>query len=1230
MGRPERRLDPDAGPLQRFAYELRQLRQGAGGISYRQLARQAHYSATALSEAAGGEALPSLAVTLAYVEACGGSRDEWEARWRAVATQLEPGDDGTEATDTTAPYLGLATFQPEDASRYFGRQQLIGELLTRLAAKRFLAVFGASGSGKSSLLRAGLLPAVWAGRLPGSQQWETVLFTPGRHPLEETAIHVAALRGISPGSLHADLAANPGSLDLAIRQALANRSPATQLLLIVDQFEEVFTLCADEQERTAFVAALLGSVADSGRTRVVLGIRADFYSRCADYPALVTALRDAQVLIGPMTSDELRDVIIEPACAEGLRVEPALVATVVADVAGRPGALPLLSHALLETWQHRRGATMTLAGYEAAGEIRRAIGQTAERVFGQLSPEQQDIAKNVFLRLTALGEGTEDTSRRADRSELLTAADPATVQPVLDRLAHARLITLGTDSVEIAHEALIREWPRLRQWLTDDRDTLRLHRRLTEAATEWKDNGRDQEFLYRGTRLAAWLDRPQERLNQLERDFLKASSQFTARERSVARRRVRVGVSALALALILISALAVATVAQRNEAREQRDLALARQLATSAAAQLPIDPELSLLLARQAYAIRPIGEAEAVLRQATAESRVRRTLYGHEGPVNALAYSTDGQRIASAGEDGTVRIWVDKPGVLRHDGPVRDVAFSPDGRQLVTGTAEGTVWIWDTASETTLAVLRGHEGRVNSVAVSQDGQWVVSGGDDGTVRIWDVARKIPLAVLGGGDRPVSSVAFAPGGQRVATTGAFTLHVWEWAGEARLVLHRDHENPVEGVAFSPDGTRVATASTDGIVRIWTTAGGEDPVLLRGHLRVLGDIAFSRDGRRLASASDDGTARVWDLAGHDKPVVLRGHKGPVRGVAFHPDGQRVASTGHDGTVRIWDLTTGLDARVLHGHERSVGGVTLSPDARRLASASDDGTVRIWDLAGTRDPVVLRGHQAPVYVAVFSPDGRRVASTSDDGTLRVWDLSSGDAVVLRQERSVFDAAFSPDGQWLASAGGDSVVRVWDLTGPPAARELRGHTDRIYEVTFSPDGRWVASSSDDGTVRAWDLTGGSEPVLLAGHRGPVGGVAFSPDGRHVASAGHDGTARIWDLGRKTERIVLRGHEEPVNTVAFSPDGRHIVTGSGDATVRIWNSASSAPLVVFPGHDAAVYAAVFDPDGQQVISAGEDATIRLWRCEVCGPIEEVLALAEQRSTRTLTPDERAMFLPHS
>jgi transcriptional regulator with XRE-family HTH domain len=452
MGRPERPLDPEAGPLQRFAFELRQLRKAAG-LNYRHLARRAHYSSTTLSEAAGGERLPTLEVTLAYAEACGGDRQEWKARWQAVATHLAPPPEetveaGTQASDAAAaPYLGLVAFQPEDTERFFGREQLVAELVSRLCQGRFLAVFGASGSGKSSLLRAGLLPAVGDGRLPHSEQWATVLFTPGEHPLEELAIHLGAVQGIAPGSLHTDLAADPASFHLAVRQALLSKGEGAQLLLVVDQFEEVFTLCQERDERTGFIDALLGAVqrADS-RTKVVLGTRADFYARCAEHPGLVGALRDAQVLIGPMNQDELRSVIVEPAAGAGLAVEPELTATILADMEGEPGALPLLSHALLETWRRRQGQRLTLAGYQAAGGVRGAIAQTAEKVYGPLDASQQQTARSIFLRLTALGEGTEDTRRRVARSEFGAAADPIQATVVLEHLAQARLITLGGDS----------------------------------------------------------------------------------------------------------------------------------------------------------------------------------------------------------------------------------------------------------------------------------------------------------------------------------------------------------------------------------------------------------------------------------------------------------------------------------------------------------------------------------------------------------------------------------------------------------------------------------------------------------------------------------------------------------------------------------------------------------------------------------------------------------------
>lgn len=409
MGRPERPIDPAAGPLQQLAYDLRQLRQAAGKPSYRQLSRRAQYSVTALSEAAGGEVFPTWEVTLAYVLACGGDREEWEARWQATTQQLVAGGqrslDGqaqevTEEQD--APYLGLVAFQPDDADRFFGRQKLIDDLLCRLGEEPFLAIFGPSGSGKSSLLRGGLIPAVRAGGVSGVQDWSIILLTPGEHPLQELAVHLAAEARIPAGSLRADLEADPASVGLVVRQVLLTKAPQTRLLIVVDQFEEVFTLCQDECERARFIDALLAASGGSeNRVTVVLGVRADFYSRCAEHAGLVAALQDAQVLLTPMQPDDLRVVITQPATKTGFSVEPALVATILADVVGRPGALPLLSHALLETWRRRQGRRLTLAGYQAAGRVQGAITQTAEQAYAGFDAGQQRIARGVFLRLTA-------------------------------------------------------------------------------------------------------------------------------------------------------------------------------------------------------------------------------------------------------------------------------------------------------------------------------------------------------------------------------------------------------------------------------------------------------------------------------------------------------------------------------------------------------------------------------------------------------------------------------------------------------------------------------------------------------------------------------------------------------------------------------------------------------------------------------------------------------------
>jgi hypothetical protein len=494
-------------------------------------------------------------------------------------------EEGAPAAPGPCPYKGLEAFQAEDAEWFFGREKLIAELAVRLSESRFLAVIGPSGSGKSSVLRAGLVPAVWTGKVPGQSVWTTIVLTPGARPLEELAARVSAECGVAAGMLLDDWRIDPSRVGLAVRQVLTRAPTGARLLLLVDQFEEIFTDCSHEEQRRAFIRAVAGVASDVTQASVVLGIRADFYAHCAAYPELATLLQDRQVMVGPMSTDEFKEAITAPAAQAGLVLEPGLTETVLGDLAEEPGSLPLLSHALFATWQRRRGRRLTLAGYQAAGGVRQGIAHTAETVFNHLEPVQQEITKDVFLRLTALGEGTEDTRRRVRRDELLAGRDAQAVQLVLERLAEARLLTLGEDTVEVAHEALVRQWPTLRRWLTEDREGLRIHRRLTEAATHWQALGHDPGALYRGGLLVAARELARERetrLNDLERAFLVASGErehdefVTARRRS--RRLAALGTILVSLSMILVG-VSVLLAEERRVAR--RDLGGPVSISTS-------------------------------------------------------------------------------------------------------------------------------------------------------------------------------------------------------------------------------------------------------------------------------------------------------------------------------------------------------------------------------------------------------------------------------------------------------------------------------------------------------------------------------------------------------------------------------------------------------------------------------------------------------------------------
>jgi len=1107
------------------------------------------------------------------------------------------------ATPTVVlPYKGLAAFQPDDAPLFFGRGELVDQLVSRIQGRAVLVVGGPSGCGKSSLVRAGLLPALRGGALPGSAQWQVSVFTPGARPLSALAGHLAGagVTGLPPGDV---LRRDPESIRHHV-------SPT--VLVVIDQFEELFTVCTDPAERGAFLRALAALARGApSPARVALVVRADFYGVCAAHPWLAEAINDNHVLVGPMSPTQLREAITGPARRVGLHLQEGLVDRVLVDGGGDAGALPLVAHALVETWLRRDGDVLTVAGYEAAGGVAGAIGHTGDHVWDQLAGDERRCARRLLLRLVRPGDGGPDTKRVLSWAEV---GDDVTTRRVLDRFANSRLLTVGDQGVELAHEALLRTWARLARWVDESRDELRAGARIEDSAREWERQGRHPDLLYRGLPLATaleWQARQEGAVGEPAGAFLAAATTArdaehaaaAARTRRAARRRRRavVALSSLTVLAVVTSAVAGAALLRSRQAtraaRAANALAseqLARGLAAAAVDLSSANPYLATVLAAEATArvVPPLAEA----RRALVVSRLAlagRTLapYGDPVPVGdavALAVSPHGDRAATGKRDGMVAVWdlAQREQVATYAGPGRGVqglAFTADGRWLVAAGLDRRLWRWpaDGRSDSTGTVLAEPGAIVWSVAAAPDGAVVAATTGAGEVWLVDAATGALLGEpLAPGAGELLSVAFSSDGSTVlAGSGRGQVHAWSLPSrQPRFAPVDAHTSDIwELVTLPPEPTAAGegtflTVSSDGTARLWSLDTGaparggpfdDDASGVPSGVR--GVTVDPADGV-VTLGGADGALYSWSVA--ERRIVLRNgpvHRARVIAAARSADGLSLVSLSDDRTLQVWSgrprphpvrRVAGLDARP--------ASMAVAPDGSALALGTAGGTVRLLDAVTGVERSRFDGHAGDVTSVAFAGDDRLVTGDSA-GTLRVWDLGTG-RVAGERERAHDGAitALAVAGGRVVSGGADRNVRRWDPSGLQSRGPALGPLPApVTSLAASSDGDTIAGSTEGGQVLRWTGAGRSigDPVEVTDDA--VWGVALVDGGDVIAVAGGDETLTLWSEGR--DRLPRRAHELGAHTagalaVAQAGTGA-VAVSTGDGHVHLWDATSGASL---------------------------------------------------------------------
>jgi WD40 repeat protein len=1156
----------------------------------------------------------------------------------------------------------LSAFREEDKDLFFGREEFVQQLVDAVKQHSLVPVIGASGSGKSSVVLAGLIP-----RLQAEETWLIASFRPQNQPFYGLS---SALIRVRYPELQKDKDEQDRKTsdlfnwmknDIKLWQIVINileENPGKQLLLVIDQFEELYALDSEEQQQ--FVDALLEAIKENPiRLKVVLTIRTDFLDRIMMYPRFKEAAlqQESHKFLGAMNREEMRSVIelVDRHTQKIVELEEGLTDRILDDVQQEPGNLPLLEFALTQLWKENNGGRLTLQTYEKIGGVKKALANHADEIYDRLNEEEKQQAKQIFLQLARPGEMVEDITVAMDTRRLATRAEIGESNwDLVNKLAPAdrdipnqeRQLPLlvtgrndkGEQTVEVVHEALIREWGKLQQWIDNDRAFLNWRHQLKTQMKQWNFASQDKGALLRGRPLVIaedWLQkRPADLIN--EREYINQSLALRKQEQEKQKRSRRftivglTGFSAVALFLAGVagwqwwqaeSQKQKLEISQRQKAEQLRQIEAQKQKIETSQRELQINYSDALFSKGQQFdalmeALRsakswplphPPMEVVTTLRQAIYRVGERNRLEGHSDWINSVSFSPDGKILASGSRDNTIKLWDVKTGkvikTLNQDSiSILSISFSPDGKTLASGSSDKAIKLWNVATGKEIKTLNGHSNTVRSVSFSPDGKTLASGSDDKTIKLWNVTTGKEIKTLNGHSDLIYSVSFSPDGKTLASGSEDKIiKLWNVATGKEIKTLNGHSDIVRSVSFSPDGKTLASGSGDKTIKLWDVAKGEEIKSLNGHNHFIFNVSFSPDGKTLASASDDNTIKLWDVAKGEETTIMNEHQDSISSVSFSPDGKTLASGSFDNTIKLWNPSIGKE-KTLNGHKNSIFSVSFSPDGKTLASGSFDKTIKLWN-ASIGKAKTLNGHKGAIQSVSFSPDGKILASGSRDKTIKLWNVATGEEIKTLNGHSdwVRSVSFSLDGKTLASGSADKTIKLWDVKTKQLIDTLEGHKKAVWSVSFSSDGTTLASGSDDETIKLWDVSKRKEIETLNGHNYAVYSVSFSPNGKILASGSLDKTIKLWNVDARQEKHTLKGHIDSVHSVSFSTDGKTLASGSSDNTIQLWDVDTGKKITIDrdnDGHSNEVFSVSFSPDGKTLASGSRDKTVILWNLD--------------------------------